>query len=162
MQRLWANECSVSWGRGYPLCLLISERFKPCKPQSGWRLVLRIRTLLGQGSVSADASACRGRAGVIAPHACSPAQCSLAKARCDNGKSRGVDEPVPALVVAALGPRNMSSDCSLHLQVAQLEARKKGAVEREDYDMAKVLKQEIDVLRAAGETAAALEPARPQ
>ena len=56
----------------------------------------------------------------------------------------------------------VSSDCSLHLQVAQLEARKKGAVEREDYDMAKVLKKEIDVLRAAGETAAALEPAHPQ
>lgn len=35
-------------------------------------------------------------------------------------------------------------------------------MEREDYDMAKVLKKEIDVLRAAGETAAALEPAQPQ
>lgn len=38
--------------------------------------------------------------------------------------------------------------------MAQLEARKRAAVEREDYDMAKALKADIDKLRAAGEAAA--------
>ena len=39
-------------------------------------------------------------------------------------------------------------------KIAQLEARKRLAVEREDYDLAKALKADIEKLRAAGETAA--------
>lgn len=39
-------------------------------------------------------------------------------------------------------------------KVAQLEARKRLAVEREDYDLAKALKADIDKLRSAGEAAA--------
>jgi centrosomal protein CEP104 len=39
-------------------------------------------------------------------------------------------------------------------KIAQLEARKRAAVEREDYDMAKALKADIEKLRVAGEAAA--------
>lgn len=39
-------------------------------------------------------------------------------------------------------------------KIAQLEARKRLAVEREDYDLAKALKADIEKLRVAGETAA--------
>jgi centrosomal protein CEP104 len=43
-------------------------------------------------------------------------------------------------------------------KVAQLEARKRLAVEREDYDLAKALKADIEKLRSAGETAALSSP----
>lgn len=39
-------------------------------------------------------------------------------------------------------------------KIAQLEARKRAAVEKEDYDTAKAIKVDIDKLRAAGEGAA--------
>jgi hypothetical protein len=39
-------------------------------------------------------------------------------------------------------------------KIAQLEARKRLAVEREDYDLAKALKADIEKLRNAGEAAA--------
>lgn len=39
-------------------------------------------------------------------------------------------------------------------KIAQLEARKRLAVEREDYDLAKALKADIEKLRTAGEAAA--------
>jgi len=39
-------------------------------------------------------------------------------------------------------------------KIAQLENRKRLAVEREDYDLAKALKADIEKLRGAGETAA--------
>ncbi len=39
-------------------------------------------------------------------------------------------------------------------KIAQLEARKRAAVEKEDYDTAKLIKADIDKLRAAGESAA--------
>ncbi|MEW5308551.1 MAG: hypothetical protein WDW38_000501 [Sanguina aurantia] len=39
-------------------------------------------------------------------------------------------------------------------KIAQLEARKRSAVEKEDYDTAKTIKLDIDKLRAAGEAAA--------
>jgi centrosomal protein CEP104 len=39
-------------------------------------------------------------------------------------------------------------------KIAQLEARKRLAVEREDYDLAKALKADIEKLRVAGEAAA--------
>lgn len=39
-------------------------------------------------------------------------------------------------------------------KIAQLEARKRLAVEREDYDLAKALKADIEKLRVAGESAA--------
>lgn len=39
-------------------------------------------------------------------------------------------------------------------KIAQLEARKRAAVEKEDYDTAKLIKVDIDKLRAAGESAA--------
>jgi centrosomal protein CEP104 len=39
-------------------------------------------------------------------------------------------------------------------KIAQLEARKRLAVEREDYDLAKALKADIEKLQVAGETAA--------
>jgi centrosomal protein CEP104 len=45
--------------------------------------------------------------------------------------------------------------------VAQLEARKRAAVEREDYDLAKALKSDIDKLRAAGDGAAMSEAGPP-
>lgn len=43
-------------------------------------------------------------------------------------------------------------------KVAQLEARKRLAVEREDYDLAKALKVDIEKLRSAGEAAALSSP----
>lgn len=43
-------------------------------------------------------------------------------------------------------------------KVAQLEARKRLAVEREDYDLAKALKADIEKLRSAGESAAMSSP----
>ena len=39
-------------------------------------------------------------------------------------------------------------------KIAQLEARKRAAVEKEDYDTAKLIKVDIDKLRATGESAA--------
>lgn len=47
-------------------------------------------------------------------------------------------------------------------KIAQLEARKRVAVEREDYDMAKALKVDIDKLRAAGDTSAVGDVADPR
>eukprot|EP00798_Chlamydomonas_sp_ICE-L_P028474 gene28474-31624_t len=42
-------------------------------------------------------------------------------------------------------------------KIAQLEARKRAAVEREDYDEAKLIKADMDKLRATGESAAGTE-----
>lgn len=47
-------------------------------------------------------------------------------------------------------------------KVAQLEARKRLAVEREDYDLAKALKADIEKLRSAGESAALSSPGQQQ
>ena len=46
-------------------------------------------------------------------------------------------------------------------KIAQLELRKRAAVEREDYDTAKQLKADMDKLRAAGESAAGVEASAP-